>query len=178
VIQEISAYAPTISSYPLIAAVGGIAPEVEDLPESRAEALQTLQYLLQLQPAKPSPKGGPSPTAGLVEDYRIPLNLLKVGAFIADNGLSEVDDITRIQAHDAEQQTGYLDTLRAYLASNGSISTMAERLHVHNNTVRYRVTRLTKDFDLDLEDPQRRLWLWLRLTTMDLSNENGRRHPR
>jgi DNA-binding PucR family transcriptional regulator len=46
---------------------------------------------------------------------------------------------------------------------------MAARLHVHNNTVRYRVGRLAKDFDLDLEDPQQRLWLWLRLTTMDLA---------
>ena len=34
--------------------------------------------------------------------------------------------------------------------------------------VRYRVARLAKDFDLDLDDPQKRLWLWLRLTTMDL----------
>lgn len=46
---------------------------------------------------------------------------------------------------------------------------MAERLHVHNNTVRYRVSRLAKDFNLDLDDPQKRLWLWLRLTTMDLA---------
>ncbi len=106
---------------------------------------------------------------GLFEDYRIPLNLLKIGAFIADAGLSEFDDITRIQAHDAEQQTEYMDTLRAYLASNGNISAMAERLHVHNNTVRYRVARLMKDFDLDLDDPQKRLWLWLRLTTMYLT---------
>ena len=45
---------------------------------------------------------------------------------------------------------------------------MAGRLHVHNNTVRYRVARLAKNFDLDLDDPQKRLWLWLRLTTMDL----------
>jgi sugar diacid utilization regulator len=171
VVQEIGAYAHTISSYPLIAAVGGIAPRLEDLPESRSEALQTLQYLLRRQTETPgSGSGGvQSPAAGLFEDYRIPLNLLKIGAFIAENGLSDVDDITRIQAHDAEQQTGYLDTLRAYLASNGSISTMAERLHVHNNTVRYRVARLAKDFDLDLDDPQKRLWLWLRLTTMDLA---------
>lgn len=28
---------------------------------------------------------------------------------------------------------------------------------------------MTKDFDLDLDDPQKRLWLWLRLTTMDLA---------
>jgi DNA-binding PucR family transcriptional regulator len=109
----------------------------------------------------------------LFEDYRVPLNLLKVGAFIAEAGLSDVDDITRIQAHDAEQQTDYLDTLRAYLASNGNISAMASLLHVHNNTVRYRVSRLAKDFDLDLDDPQKRLWLWLRLTTMDLATSGG-----
>jgi hypothetical protein len=109
VVQEIGAYAHTISSYPLIAAVGGIAPRVEDLPGSRSE---------------------------------------------------------------------YLDTLRAYLASNGNISTMAERLHVHNNTVRYRVARLTKDFDLDLDDPQKRLWLWLRLTTMDLTSQATPTAPR
>ncbi|WP_353711625.1 helix-turn-helix domain-containing protein [Arthrobacter sp. K5] len=172
-IHEISAYAPTISSYPLIATVGGIAPKVEDLPESRSEALQTLHYLLQSQPANPGSKGGPSAAAGLFEDYRVPLSLLKVGAFIAETGLSDIDDITRIEAHDAEQQTDYLDTLRAYLASNGTISAMAERLHVHNNTVRYRVARLTKEFDLDLDDPQKRLWLWLRLTTMDLGSEAG-----
>jgi sugar diacid utilization regulator len=175
-VQEIGAYAPTISSYPLIAAGGGIAPKVEALPGSRSEALLTLQYLLRRQTGMPG-SNGPSPAAGLFEDYRIPLNLLKVGAFIADAGLAEMDDITRIQAHDAEQQTGYLDTLRAYLSSNGSISTMAERLHVHTNTVRYRVARLAKDFDLDVDDPQKRLWLWLRLTTMDLGNENGSSRP-
>jgi DNA-binding PucR family transcriptional regulator len=98
----------------------------------------------------------------------------EIGAFIADTGLSDVDDITRIQTSDAEQQTDYLDTLRAYPASNGSISAMAERLHVHNNTVRYRVSRLAKDFNLDLDDPQKRLWLWLRLMTMDLAGQARR----
>ncbi|MGO4190578.1 PucR family transcriptional regulator [Arthrobacter sp. YAF17] len=169
VVQEIGAYAHTISSYSLIAAVGGIALGVEDLPRSRSEALDTLQYLLR-HPARPGSSGGQSPAAAvLFEDYRVPLNLLKIGAFIADAGLSDVDDITRIQAHDAEQQTDYLETLRSYLESNGSISAMAERLHVHNNTVRYRVGRLAKDLDIDLNDPQKRLWLWLRLTTMDLT---------
>lgn len=169
VVQEIGAYAHTISSYPLIAAVGGIALGVEDLPRSRSEALDTLHYLLR-HPARPGSGGGQSAaSAVLFEDYRVPLNLLKIGEFIADAGLSDVDDITRIQAHDAEQQTDYLETLRAYLESNGSISAMAERLHVHNNTVRYRVGRLAKDFEIDLDDSQRRLWLWLRLTTMDLT---------
>lgn len=168
-VQEIGAYAHTISSHPLVAAVGGIAPRVEDLPGSRTEALQTLQYMVRLQAETSRSSGAQSPAAGLFEDYRVPLSLLKIGAFIAETGLSDVDDISRIQAHDALQQTEYLDTLRAYLASNGSMSAMAEHLHVHNNTVRYRVARLVKDFNLDLDDPQKRLWLWLRLTTMDLA---------
>ncbi|BCW72827.1 helix-turn-helix domain-containing protein [Arthrobacter sp. NicSoilB8] len=169
VAQEIGTYAHTISTYPVIASVGGVAPRVEDLPRSRSEALQTLQYLLHQHSEMPGNNDGRVSVTGLFEDHRIPLNLLKIRAFIDDNGLADLDDIATIQAHDAEQQTDYLETLRAYLTSNGNISAMAARLHVHNNTVRYRVGRLVKDFDLDLDDPQKRLWLWLRLTTMDLT---------
>ncbi|MDR6986838.1 sugar diacid utilization regulator [Paenarthrobacter nitroguajacolicus] len=171
IIQEIQAYAHTISSFPLIAAVGGIADSIEDLPRSRSEAVQTLNHLLNLQAREATTPGEPkAPGVALYEDFRIPLNLLKIGAFIEENGLGGADEIAMIQARDAEQQTDYLDTLRAYLASNGTISAMAAQLHVHNNTVRYRVARLAEDFNLDLADPQKRLWLWLRLTTMDLAS--------
>jgi sugar diacid utilization regulator len=176
-IQEIQAYSHTISSYSVIATVGGIADGIEDLPRSRSEAVQTLNHLLNLHTRDGKQGGtgrarseGKVPGVALYEDFQIPLNLLKIGAFIEENGLGGTDEIARIQARDAEQQTDYLDTLRAYLESNGNISAMAARLHVHNNTVRYRVTRLAEDFNLDLADPQKRLWLWLRLTTMDLSS--------
>ncbi|MFE4196123.1 PucR family transcriptional regulator [Paenarthrobacter sp. NPDC056912] len=164
IIQEIAAYSHTISSHPLIATVGGIAARVEDLPRSRSEAMQTMHHLMNQQS-----RGGEAPRVALFEDFQVPLNLLKIGQFIEESGLAGVDDIARIQTRDAEQQTDYLDTLRAYLASNGNISAMAAQLHVHNNTVRYRVARLAEDFNLDLADPQKRLWLWLRLTTMDLA---------
>ncbi|WP_458107800.1 helix-turn-helix domain-containing protein [Arthrobacter sp. R3-55] len=176
-IQEIQAYSHTISSYSVIATVGGIADGIEDLPRSRSEAVQTLNHLLNLHTRDGKQGGtgrarseGKVPGVALYEDFQIPLNLLKIGAFIEENGLGGTDEIARIQGRDAEQQTDYLDTLRAYLESNGNISAMAARLHVHNNTVRYRVTRLAEDFNLDLADPQKRLWLWLRLTTMDLSS--------
>ncbi|MBT8160626.1 helix-turn-helix domain-containing protein [Arthrobacter sp. GN70] len=163
IIHEIQAYSHTITPYPLIAAAGGIAPRIEDLSRSRSEAIQTLHHLAGLQAS-----GRDAPKAALFEEYRIPLNLLKVGEFIEDSELAGTDDISRIAAHDAMHQTDYLDTLRAYLASNGTISAMATQLHVHNNTVRYRVSRLMEEFKLDLTDPHKRLWLWLRLTTMDL----------
>jgi sugar diacid utilization regulator len=173
IIQEIEAYSHTISSFPVIATVGGIAEGIEGLPRSRSEAVQTLNHLLNLQSRAGNTRGagnaGNPPKVALYEEFQIPLNLLKIGAFIEENGLGGTDEIASIQARDAEQQTDYLETLRAYLASNGNISAMAAQLHVHNNTVRYRVTRLAEDFNLDLADPQKRLWLWLRLTTMDLA---------
>ncbi len=169
IIQEIEAYSHTISSFPVIATVGGIAESIEDLARSRSEAMQTLHHLLNLQAREGKARGKKAPGIALFEDFQIPLDLLKIGAFIEDNGLGGSDGIASIQARDAEQQTDYLETLRAYLASNGNISAMAAQLHVHNNTVRYRVARLAEDFNLDLADPQKRLWLWLRLTTMDLA---------
>ena len=120
-IQEIGAYAHTISSYPLIAAVGGIAPRIEELPR-----IQVRSYANNAIPAAATTVAwrNRAPQTALFEDYRIPLNLIKIGAFIDDNGLAGVDDIARIQAHDAEQQTDYLDTLRAYMA--------VERKHLHH----------------------------------------------
>ncbi|UKA50280.1 helix-turn-helix domain-containing protein [Arthrobacter sp. FW305-123] len=166
IIQEIEAYSHTISPFPVIATVGGIASDIENLPRSRSEAIQTLHYLRKKVQGVGEVQG-----VALYEDFQIPLNLLKIGEFIEDNGMGGADEIAIIQARDAEQQTDYLETLRAYLASNGNISAMAAQLHVHNNTVRYRVTRLAGDFNLDLADPQKRLWLWLRLTTMDLASK-------
>ncbi|ALE06765.1 PucR family transcriptional regulator [Arthrobacter sp. ERGS1:01] len=174
VIQEMGAYAHTISSFPLIAAVGGIAAGVDGLAASRAEALQTLHYLRGGLAASAGNRGAAAPAMGLFEDYRVPLGLLKVGAFMGENGLAGDDEIARIRARDAEQHTDYLDTLRAYLATNGNYSAMSALLHVHNNTVRYRIARLVKDFNLGLDDPQNRLWLWLRITTMDLAAEPAR----
>lgn len=96
---------------------------------------------------------------------------------MTENGLAGNDQISRLQAHDAAQQTGHLKNLRAYLSTNGNYSAMSSLLHVHNNTVRYRMSRLAKDFSLDLDDPQQRLWLWVRLTTTDLPSDRPPQPP-
>ena len=58
-------------------------------------------------------------------------------------------------------------TLRAFLDCHGNVASVAKQLHVHNNTVRYRLARLVEDFDVNLDDPAERLWLWLRLVSLD-----------
>ncbi len=54
-------------------------------------------------------------------------------------------------------------TLQAYLDGFGDIAAVAERLHVHPNTVRYRVRRIEKLLGTSLADPDDRLVLALGL---------------
>lgn len=54
-------------------------------------------------------------------------------------------------------------TLQAYLDGFGDVTTIAARLHVHPNTVRYRVRRIEKLLSTSLDDPDDRLVLALGL---------------
>jgi PucR C-terminal helix-turn-helix domain len=54
-------------------------------------------------------------------------------------------------------------TLAAWLAAQGRLQAVAERLHVHPQTVRYRLGQLRELFGEALEDPQRRFELELAL---------------
>ena len=55
------------------------------------------------------------------------------------------------------------DTLRAYLDSFGDVAAAAQWLHVHPNTVRYRVRRIEESLGTSLADPDVRLLLSLSL---------------
>lgn len=175
ILQEVESHSDTISSFPMVAAVGSVSTSVDALPTSRREALDTLAYLWRRASAFPrapgaAPGAAPVGSVALFEDHRIPLNLLKIHGFIADNALGEGDAVTTISAHDREHQTDYLQTLRAYSSTNGNVSAMAAVLHVHKNTVRYRLSRLVDEFHLDLEDPHVRLWLALRVASSELAD--------
>ncbi|GFG55288.1 transcriptional regulator [Mycolicibacterium agri] len=62
-----------------------------------------------------------------------------------------------------EQDPMLADTLAAYLDGFGDISSVAKQLHVHPNTVRYRVRRIEKLLSTSLDDPENRLVLALSL---------------
>jgi DNA-binding PucR family transcriptional regulator len=62
-----------------------------------------------------------------------------------------------------DQDPMLADTLQAYLDGFGDIAAVAHRLHVHPNTVRYRVRRIEKLLSTSLDDPDDRLVLALGL---------------
>lgn len=167
-LHEVQVSSPTISAFPVVGAVGGVVTSVAALPTSRDQALRTLGYLWHR--ARPAPGDPPGSGAmALYEDHRIPLNLVEVHDFIVDQGLGEGDVVAAIEAHDQRNDTDYLETLRAFAMTNGTVSEMAALLHVHKNTVRYRLGRLVDEFDLAIDDPLVRLWCALRLSIDDLT---------
>jgi hypothetical protein len=66
-----------------------------------------------------------------------------------------------------------VQTLRAWLDAHGDVSAAAEALHVHPQTVRYRIARLREAFGGALDDPGARLELAiaLRMTRADPAPE-------
>ena len=61
-----------------------------------------------------------------------------------------------------------LQTLGSYLATNGSPTDAADRLHLHRNTVLYRLGRLEDLLQVDLRDAEVRLALHLALKIGDV----------
>lgn len=60
-------------------------------------------------------------------------------------------------AYDKTHRAGLVRTLSVYLTHNGSLHAAAERLHIHPNTVNYRLNRITQISSLCLTDHEDRL---------------------
>lgn len=86
------------------------------------------------------------------------LRATAVAAF--DLGISPVQALLD---HDHRRDTEYAKTLLVWLDSFGEARTAAAALFVHENTLRYRVRRISERFEIDLDDPHVRLVTWLEL---------------
>jgi hypothetical protein len=71
--------------------------------------------------------------------------------------------LTPLHRLSAGSQARMRETLRMWLAEQGRLGQVAERLGVHPQTARYRLGRLRELFGDALEDPDRRFWLELAL---------------
>jgi PucR family transcriptional regulator, purine catabolism regulatory protein len=84
----------------------------------------------------------------------------------AVRGLSE-QILAPLVRFDAEHKAGLVETLRTYLATDGSVQATAEQLVVHRNTVRYRVDQIEKLTGRSLTATEDRTELWFALRAVD-----------
>jgi purine catabolism regulator len=69
----------------------------------------------------------------------------------------------RLITHDDNKNAELVETLEAFFACHGNLSQTANRLHIHRNTLTYRLERISTITQLDLDDPDARFSLQLAL---------------
>jgi hypothetical protein len=137
------------------AAAGGLVARPAELPRSRTEALEVRRIL--------TAGGIPGPSA-TVEQAWAPVTTNRAVSGIRPGVL--LGPVREVQAHDARHGTDYARTLAAWLDHPDDPRRAADRLHVHPNTLRYRMARLSELVEIDLDDPQTRLALRLQLRAL------------
>ena len=76
------------------------------------------------------------------------------------------DGLNRLLRHDISSQVSYIDTLKAYLDCNMSISETARKLHLHRSSLIDRLNRIDQILGCDLNNPDERLKLQIVLHGM------------
>lgn len=71
--------------------------------------------------------------------------------------------IEQLKAYDAKHKSNLLETIDLYLQYDSNINEAAEALHVHPNTLNYRLKRITEITGLNLKDPNQKTTLYLDL---------------
>lgn len=69
----------------------------------------------------------------------------------------------KLAAFDKEKNAELVETLEAFFACHGNLSQTAARLHIHRNTLTYRLSQISNVAQVDLEDPDARFSLQLAL---------------
>lgn len=142
---------------PVFAGLGSAAHVQGDLPRSRKEAERALAVA----------RLAPDPGVPLAFEQcwaRAALIRVLEPAVVAD--LESVTPLRRLQEQDAAQGTEYVPTLHAWLKHQGNVRGAAEQLHIHTNTLRYRLGKIEEAAGIDLADADVRLVLALQLKAL------------
>ncbi|MEV6140312.1 helix-turn-helix domain-containing protein [Nocardia sp. NPDC051990] len=97
--------------------------------------------------------------------------LARAGSAILTGTLLAEGPVQALIEHDRERGTEFVTTLATFLVHHGEPKRAAQGLHVHPNTLRYRMKQITDLTGLDLTDPRRRLAVGLALTAV-LDNQD------
>ena len=91
-----------------------------------------------------------------------------VGNLPAEAYFSE--QLQNLIKHDKTGPISYLDTLRVFLRNSMSYSQTAEELYIHRSTVVDRISRIERELDVNLKDPDTRLQLEIILKAMEIED--------
>lgn len=139
------------------AAVGSLVERLGEVPDSRAEADRVLDAMGR----------GLDRTAdrgvATISDVRSRVLISETLARVREDPSLRDPRVSRLVEHDRAGGADLVRSLLTYLEAFGDARAAAERLHIHPNTLRYRIRRAASVSGIDLHDPGERLFTQLQL---------------
>ena len=84
------------------------------------------------------------------------------------------EGLRKLKQHDETSPVSYVETLRTYLDANMSITRTTKKLYVNRSTLMERLTRIKRELNCDLSDPEERLRIQILLKAEELHQALGR----
>ena len=141
----------------VVIGIGGTCRDPGEIARSYAQAQRTTQTLRRL---------GRSGTVSAFSDLGI-LRLLLQVPDLAELRSFAADVLGKLSMHEHEHKSEYLTTLACYFRENNSPQRASRILHVHPNTVAYRVKRIEEITGLRLDNYSDRLIAQVALEILD-----------
>ena len=142
--------------------------ESEELPAARREADECLA-LHEIRHAE-----GPPPA---YEDAWDDILLQRLRTAARSGRAPARGPLAELRLHDTTHATHYVATLRAWLYAQGDPVEAGRRLGVHENTIRYRLRKMTELTSLDLRDGDKRLALMIELAALGAQSPSAPASP-
>lgn len=164
--KHISSFAESVcrADATIAAGIGSVASGRGEVPRSHHESELVMTTLLaEAHGSAPARVTIAATRFSWFTAIRDRIALRQVAGAVRELSINAGDTLDVLTAYDREHGTDLVATMRVYLDC-GSVRDAAEALHVHQNTLRYRLATVTEQLDINLGDPATRLWLWLRLT--------------
>ena len=134
---------------PLAIGIGQIAGGSRELLTTRESAVRALRV-------QREHGGRADSSVALFSKVHVEALLLELRDRTAASKEKLTGPVARLWAHDQTHDTQFIETLRAWLDCMGEVSSAADALHVHPNTLRYRLRRLAEIGEMDLGDSEER----------------------
>jgi DNA-binding PucR family transcriptional regulator len=137
-----------------VRAAVGVAPSLGRTAEARREADRVLDAM----------ERGLSQSVATIDDVRAEVIVSELLALVGERPELRDPRLDELIAYDAKHSANLVESVMAYLDALGDVRSAAARLHVHPNTLRYRVRRAEQVAGIDLGDPRQRLVAQLQLS--------------
>ena len=140
-----------------------VVPTAAELGAARAEAVRTLHVV-----TRGGRAGAGVSRVHRTQDTLLDVLLMEVRDKLGEKWSTRQTPLRRLLDHDREHHSDLVGTLNAYLTHFGSVTLAAAAVHVHPNTLRYRLTRLTEICGIDVLDEDSRFRALLELKLLEL----------